>query len=130
MLRRALTPVVQMAVVVGVAAFVGSSIELVAATPASRLESPAYLIRWKPDATISNKVVIEVSGLRPGTLQQLQQTNWTLPQWQQLLSVYAEQGDLMTDVGLPAMSGEYRATANQLLFEPQFALQPGTRYRA
>lgn len=73
---------------------------------------------------------VEVSGLGQTALEKLRQLNWTIAQWQQVLSVYAEQGDLIADVGLPPMSGSYHVQAERLRFEPQFPLEPGVTYRA
>src|SRR5262249_53983657 len=54
----------------------------------------------------------------------------TLSQWQRLLSVYAEQPELGTNVDLPRMLGTYRLKGETLRFEPQFSAVPGVRYRA
>jgi hypothetical protein len=60
----------------------------------------------------------------------LSKTNWTTQQWQALLSVIADQGDLLTSPTLPAMAGAYRVEGNVLRFEPQFPLEPEVTYRA
>lgn len=102
-----------------------------AAAERPTLASPKkFSIRWTPDPSDTNKVVVEVSGLGVAALKQLQQLNWKPPQWQRLLSVYAEQGDLASDIGLPPMLGVYRVTSGALRFEPQFPLEPGLNYRA
>jgi Big-like domain-containing protein len=87
-------------------------------------------IRWTRDATETNKVFVEVSGLSGATLEALQELKWENPRWQRLLSVYAEQGDLRADIGLPPMLGFYRVRPDVLRFEPQFPLEPGVNYRA
>ena len=46
------------------------------------------------------------------------------------LSVYADQGDLKTDMSLPPMLGRYWSEPRRLYFEPRFPLQPGVNYRA
>jgi hypothetical protein len=94
---------------------------------------PAVLnpsIRWTRDATDTNKVFVEVSGLSRATLEALQELKWENPRWQRLLPVYAEQGDLRADIGLPPMLGGYRVQSGILRFEPQFPLEPGVNYRA
>jgi hypothetical protein len=89
-----------------------------------------YSLRWSPDPQQTNTVGVEVYGLGAATLRNLQTADWTLSQWQRLLAVYAEQGDLAADIGLPAMMGTYRTTQTVLRFEPHFPLDPGVRYRA
>jgi hypothetical protein len=105
-------------------------LNVLAAGPASKAEPPRYSIRWIPLGPDSNKVNIEVAGIPSATLQELDGTNRSLAQWQRLLSVYADQGDLLANVGLPAMIGEYRIAPDTLRFEPQFPLQRGIHYRA
>jgi hypothetical protein len=60
----------------------------------------------------------------------LRRSRWTLAEWQQLLPIYAEQGDLIADIGLLPMLGTYAAKAEVLRFEPLFALARGVQYRA
>jgi len=72
--------------------------------------------------------MVEVSGRE--LLDELPQTRWSTEKLQSLLAVYAEQGDLMTDLWLPAMSGTYQVESNSIRFKPQFALEPGVSYRA
>ncbi len=123
MLPAATAPLIFGAVLLG-------NLKVPAAAPASKTESPRFSIRWIPQAPDSNQIVIEVGGIGSATLQELNRTNRSLAQWQRLLSVYADQGDLLADVGLPAMIGEYRIAADALRFEPQFPLQRGIHYRA
>lgn len=87
-------------------------------------------VRWTPDASDTNKVVVEVSGLSAVALEELRRSNRKTTQWQSLLAVYAGQGDLVADVGLPPMIGAYRVQSGALRFEPQFPLEPDVRYRA
>jgi hypothetical protein len=47
-----------------------------------------------------------------------------------LLAVYADQGDVIADIGLPQMLGAYSVQSGALRFEPQFPLEPGLSYRA
>jgi hypothetical protein len=87
-------------------------------------------LRWIPDASDTNKVVVEVSGLNAQSLRLLQGPDWTPKQWRGLLTVRVEHGDLFTDIGIPPMQGDYRVRDSILRFEPQFPLEPGVRYRA
>ena len=94
--------------------------------PAAR----GFSVRWTPDPADTNKIAVEVSGLSAATVQELQRSEWQRAQWQELLAVYASQGDLNADIGLPPMLGDYRAASGVLRFEPRFPLQPGVSYRA
>jgi hypothetical protein len=89
-----------------------------------------FSVRWIADSADTNRAVVEVAGFSASSLKQLRQANWKTEQWQRLLAVYAEQGDLLADIGLPAMLGVYRVTADALRFEPQFPLEAGLAYRA
>jgi hypothetical protein len=87
-------------------------------------------LRWVSDLSDSNHSVVEVHGLSAAAAKELRRSNWSIPQWQSLLSIYAEQGDVITDIGLPPMLGSYQLQSNTLRFEPQFPLEPGLTYRA
>ena len=90
----------------------------------------ASTVSWISDRADTNRWVVEVSGLSAGALKALAQTNWTSAQWQRLLAVHAEQGDLIADVGMPAMTGTYSVEGSAIRFAPQFPLEPGLKYRA
>jgi hypothetical protein len=107
-----------------------SLLNMNAAAPALSTEPPAYSIRWTPRSSDTNKATVEVSGLSAAALKELRDANWTSAQWQRLLAVRAEQGDLLADIGLPAMLGTYRVEPDAIRFEPQFPLEPGLQYRA
>src|SRR5688572_111996 len=89
-----------------------------------------FAIRWAPSATSSNRVVVEVLGLKSHALRELREANLDASKWQRMLSVYAEQGDVVADIGLPPMLGTYRVESELIRFEPQFPLEPGVTYRA
>jgi len=89
-----------------------------------------YLFRWTTDPADTNTVYVEVGGFTAADLQKPQQEDWKTPQWQQLLSVYAEQGDVIANIGLPPVLGAYRVESNTLRFKPQFPFEPGVTYRA
>jgi hypothetical protein len=91
---------------------------------------PELSLRWVPGSSGSNQSVVEVHGLNAAALKELHRSHWSLPRWQSLLSVYAEQGDVIADMTLPAMLGDYQLDSNILRFEPRFALEPGLTYRA
>lgn len=101
-----------------------------AAVPAATQEPLArFAIRWIPNPAQSNQLTVEVSGLSNASATELRKADRTPEQWQRLLSVHADQGDLFADVGLPAMLGAYRIEDGTLRFEPQFPLEPGVHYR-
>lgn len=60
----------------------------------------------------------------------LTDTNLTLQQWQRLLTVRADQGNLISDLTLPPMAGTYIVRDQTLRFQPQFPLAPNITYRA
>jgi hypothetical protein len=112
-----------------IAALTAFRLEVQAAEPASTAPSHPFAIRWT-ELSNTNKTGVEVSGLSRLVLEKLRQANWKTAQWQQLLSVYAEQGHGIADVELPAMLGAYSVQSELLRFEPQFPLEPGLTYRA
>lgn len=87
------------------------------------------IVRWPTNTATGNRA-IEISGIDDQNLRELRRSDWDSSRWQQLLSVYAEQGDVISDVSLPAMIGSYRVVSETLCFEPQFPLEPGVTYRA
>ena len=91
---------------------------------------PRPSVRWTPDPADTNKTIVEVSGLDAASLTALRKTDWQPAQWQRLLAVRVEQGDLLTDIGLPPMLGVYRVESGALRFEPRFPLEQGVQYRA
>ncbi len=102
-----------------------------AAAPASTREPLSrFSIRWIPNATEPNQVAVEISGLNAASIRELATAERTPEQWRTLLSVYAEQGDLFADIGLPAMLGSYRMENSTLRFETQFPFDSGVHYRA
>jgi len=100
------------------------------ASTAARLPSTQLSIHWIHPPDDASRGVVEVTGLDAATLKQLRQADWKPEQWQRLMAVRVEQGDLITDIGLPPMLGTYRVTANSLRFEPRFPLDAGIAYRA
>jgi hypothetical protein len=87
-------------------------------------------LRWIPDASNTNRVVVEVSGLSAESLGPLRDAKWTPAQWRSLLSIRVDRLNLFDEVGIPSMLGEYRIGDGLLHFIPQFPLDPGVRYRA
>src|ERR1041385_2487576 len=92
--------------------------------------APKVSIRWAPDLSDTNKTAVEVSGLGTAAVKKLEQSDWQLPQWKRLFSVYAAPGDGGVDSSLPPMLGAYSVQPGGLRFEPQFPLEPGVHYRA
>src|SRR4029077_7163982 len=86
-------------------------------------------VRWTTDKAEPGNAAVEVYGLSTATLGQLK-PSWDLPQWQRLLSVFAESGNAAVNQNLPPMLGSYRVQSTVLRFEPQFPLEPGITYRA
>jgi len=86
-----------------------------------------YFLRWN---TNSNPITVEVAVLDENEVRQLRATNWTDGNWQQLLSVYAGQGDFIADLSVPPMLGSYRVEKSLIRFQPRFPLEPGVAYRA
>jgi hypothetical protein len=74
-------------------------------------------VRWVASEGGTNKPTVVVSGL-------------SVAARSDALSVYADQGDLKTDMALPPMAGRYWTEPGRLCFEPQFPLQRGVNYRA
>ena len=83
-------------------------------------------IRW--NITPTNQA-IEVIGVAPQELASLQKAAWSVEQWQKLLSVYAEQGALTSDLWLPPMAGSYEIAAETIRFQPRFRMEPGILFR-
>jgi hypothetical protein len=104
--------------------FVCAALALGALT--SAFAAPA--LRWVASQSQTNHFVVEVTGLPKNALPA--SDGWKHEQWQRLLAVYAEQGDLNTDLNLPPMLGAYRVADGVIRFEPEFPLQAGVRYRA
>jgi hypothetical protein len=98
--------------------------------PRAVVSPSGFSVRWITDSSEAKQASVEVSGFTAAALKQLRNADWNREQWQRLLAVYAEQGDLLADVGLPPMLGAYRLTTNSLRFEPQFPLEAGVQYRA
>jgi hypothetical protein len=86
-----------------------------------------YSIRWVTD---QGKARAEVTGVRSTVLAELRRAQWNPEQWQNLLAVYVDQGDITAQIFLPAMLGSYAVDDSALRFMPQFPLQRGIRYRA
>ena len=87
-------------------------------------------IQWQHNPERADQFFVSVSGLSVPALKGLREADWPLPQWQQLLSVHADQAGLVTNSGLPPMLGSYRISGDALVFQPQFPLAPGVTYRA
>ena len=105
-------------------------VQAAAGSTAAASPSGGFWVRWVPDSTDSNRAFVEVTGLSASELKQLRRANLKTEEWQRLLTVHSQQGDLLADIGLPAMLGVYRVTADALRFEPQFPLEAGLAYRA
>lgn len=76
-------------------------------------------IRWTSN--------VEVTGLAAATLLKSDRSN---ADWQRFLSVRADQGSVISDIGLPPIAGTYSVDGKKLVFKPQFPFSPGVSYRA
>lgn len=74
--------------------------------------------------------VLHVTGFHAKQWKSLIQQDWNSDQWQNLLSVYADQGSLFTDLSIPSMLGDYELHEKTLCFRPKYPLSPGVRYRS
>lgn len=122
-----------LAMVAAVAMVVSTSVIFQACksvAPPDRLSAAPVQLRWTPDTTDPGKVAVEVHGLSEAAIERLQKLKWEAPQWQHLLSVYAEPPGLTPDLSLPPMLGAYRIQGKVLRFEPQFPVEPEVSYRA
>jgi hypothetical protein len=93
-------------------------------------EGEGFSIRWIPDPADARKAAVEVSGIPPEMLDQLRRTDSNGPEWRSLLSIRVSQRAVLEEIGLPAMLGKYFVIGGTLRFEPQFPLDPGTKYNA
>jgi hypothetical protein len=122
--------ILSVSVVSSIALGLGLVDVLGAAGSTAASSSGGFSVRWVPDSADTNRAFVEVTGFSAPALNELRRVNWKAEEWQRLLTVHAEQGDLLADIGLPPMLGTYRATTDSLRFEPQFPLEPGLAYRA
>lgn len=84
-------------------------------------------VRYLP-ATNSQPGAVEIENLNGATLDALRSISPEV--WRDLFAIYVEpEGLLSVEKDLPAVLGSYRITDGSVRFEPQFPLQPGTRYR-
>jgi hypothetical protein len=93
--------------------------------PGQRL-SAATVARARIHWTAAPSVRVELSGLTAPQLATLRSRSWSTEDWQQFLRV----STLATNVGQPAMAGEYEVTQVAVVFRPQFPIVPGVPYRA
>ena len=91
-----------------------------------------YSARWTMQAGSTNRMGVEVVNVSAASLDRLRQSNWSLAQWQGLLSVFVESGSSKreTATNLPPMLGAYQVITDGVRFDPRFPLEPGMRYRS
>jgi hypothetical protein len=85
-------------------------------------------IEWRVDKV--DQPSVEVIGLDSTSLQKLRGLKENSPEWQNVFAIHVEQENIIAQVGLPAIIGKYVVGADRIEFQPQFAFQPGVRYRA
>jgi hypothetical protein len=100
-----------------------------AAPPTPNAARP-YSVRWIPESSNAKMVIVEVSGISPATLQQLRGANRGQADWQRLLAIHVEQGEIISDINLPPMLGSYAVHEDTIRFSPLFPLKAGLKYRA
>jgi len=93
-------------------------------------DKSSIALAWRPDPDATNFWVVEVRGLKRQTLRRLPDSDRKESEWNKVLSVVAEQGDLTADIGLPPMLGRYWVKGGSAWFRPRFPLQAGVTYRA
>ncbi len=102
----------------------------IAALAAESQTIKQFTVHWRQAGPASNTYRIEVSGFEAAAAQHLRESKLETPAWQRLFAVFASQGELLADVGLPPMLGTYSLNDSTVSFEPKFPLEPGVTYRA
>lgn len=100
------------------------------ALTASAQARESLSIHWLRDSASQKNVRVEVRGLDSALLEKLEAANWTVPEWQQVFTVRVSQPLALDEIGLPPMLGRYSVGAGKIVFEPQFPLDTGMKYRA
>lgn len=106
------------------------TIVMVAMTLAAQPAPSTVTIRWHPTGVETHRAAVEVTGVSATALRSLQRLNWSRGEWENLFSVYAGQGDLIVDVTVPPMLGEYEIHGDRILFSPRFPWDQEVEYRA
>lgn len=92
---------------------------------------PEIRSQWVENPQGSDRVVLVVSGLSGSFLRTLAKDGADKPEARDWLSVYTDLGSVAANVGLPPMLGDYEIhERTNLVFRPEFPLQPGMAYRA
>jgi hypothetical protein len=101
--------------------------------PADGIENrpPEIRSQWVANPLGSDRVVLVLSGLPASLLRTLAKEDADTPEAREWLSVYTDFGSVAANVGLPPMLGKYEIhERTNLVFRPEFPLQPGMSYRA
>jgi hypothetical protein len=80
---------------------------ILTAAVASNCAAADFSIRWQTNSVVATGV-------------SLSETNWA-----KVFSVYADQGNILTDINLPPIAGSYSFDKGALTFKPQFPFTPG-----
>ena len=88
-------------------------------------DSACCEIEWESDRS-----AVSVVGLPETSIAWLGATDRANKELSSVLSVFAEQGNILADIGVPPMLGDYSVESNTLVFSPTFPLSPGVSYRA
>jgi hypothetical protein len=86
---------------------------ILSAAVAPKSAAADFSVRW-----LTNSVV--ATGISSGS-----ETDWS-----KIFSIYADQGNILTDMNLPSMAGSYAYEKGALTFKPRFPFTPGVKYRA
>lgn len=79
-----------------------------------------FAIEWETNSSVVRLVGPVPAEIRAATQDKLQE----------LFPVTVESKDVLSALDLPAMAGNYTASSNGIVFQPQFRFQPGVSYRA
>ena len=84
-------------------------------------------LRWLVEAT---PPAVEVTGLAPRSLREIDRAGLNPEAWGALLAVYPEQREAGPAREMPPMAGTWRVAGDRIRFESRFPFSPGVRYRA
>ncbi|MSU21729.1 MAG: hypothetical protein EXS30_10080 [Pedosphaera sp.] len=90
----------------------------------------ALVIRLVQSAAHNGKFVFKATGIEPGILDGLQKITTTREKWSEAFAIYVDDKSVFQQDEVPAVIGAYRVSRDGLIFEPEFPLEPGLRYRA
>ena len=90
----------------------------------------ALVILLVQSAAHNGKFVFKAAGIDPGILAGLQKVTLPREKWSEAFAIYVDDKSVFQQDKVPAVIGAYRISRDGLIFEPEFPLEPGLRYRA